>query len=73
MELDEILESIFKCIAIDRMTIRETADALGVPKSTVHYLIHHDLKRESLYKHTMVQAALDYNKEYRTGRRRGRS
>ena len=70
MELDEILESIFKCIAISKMTIRETADTLGVPKSTVHYLIHHDLKRESLYKHTMVQIALDYNKEYRSGRRR---
>lgn len=70
MELDEILESIFKCIAIDHMTIRETAGALGVPKSTVHLLIHRDLKRESLYKHTMVQVALDYNKEHKSGRRR---
>lgn len=70
MELDEILESIFKCIVIDRMTIRETANTLGVPKSTVHYLIHHDLKSESLYKHTMVQAVLDYNKEHRKGRKK---
>lgn len=73
MELRSELQQIYECIAIQKMSIRETAGLLGIPKSTVHLLIHRDLKDESLFKYTCVKAVLDCNRVRKRGRRVGSS
>ena len=70
--MDLTLQIIYECIALNGMSIRETASVAGVSKSMVHYLIHHRLRDESYGKYMKVVKVLEKNKLYRSGRPRRR-
>lgn len=60
--MEDLLEVIYQNIGICGMSIRECSRNIGVSKSWVHYLIHHNLKKYSKCKYYEVVAVLDLHR-----------
>lgn len=45
--MDYELELIYEGIVVRRLSIRKLSKEIGIPKSTIHYRIHNQIKRRS--------------------------
>lgn len=63
-------ENIISCLLEYKYTIRLCSEQLMIPRSTIHYIIHHFIKFYYGDKYVEVKSLLKYNKENRFKPRR---
>lgn len=59
---DDKAKQIVDWMISNQGTIRECAEALNVPKSTIHHCIHHRIKRNFSKEYLAIVSILHYNK-----------
>lgn len=66
LKIHKECDIICQCMLNTGCTIRECEQATGIPKSTVHALIHSYIERFYGSEYTSIVKILEYNKTYRS-------
>lgn len=59
--MEHELELIYEGIVLRRLSIRKLSKEIGIPKSTIHYRIHNQIKRSDSFDYSRITRQLFVN------------